>query len=601
MHYGLSSGSFGGILHEILLDMCMFKHIHNWDEKLFEGPLKSILKVVHRSWGENRCTLASVIAHSTGQEIGDISSNDGNNPSPPTEDARNVDSYFVKCSSYFKKASGKGASPFPTPQKIKSRDDNIGGISSSIEGTNSLSLAQGRIMHLSLDCGLKLPYHRQEKSPPEIDSSRQKCYKRVTISCHITYLTLSNADEWENTEDQLDRARIFPFHHRKAPASSGDIFLVKASSSVLLTLCTPEESESCEEEVHLLRTPRALWTVLAINTSAEYASDHQMKQYLTPIAQYRTNAEIISGDMRKWLKDFQSESIFDDEQFTKSTSYHWAVRTCDELSESIASTLRFMRVRVISSVDKLCREAHAYEKLGIEHWLERMKEETFALKDLHAQILALRVQVQESLHGVISILEAGTALQQGERMKTLAYLATIYLPLAATSSLYSMSVFPKSATFLSFFLVFAFLFFCIMLLGMNLKTIPQRSKTRTVIPNAAPVLAYMQSDEFYRLPDVNFWVFRLGRWFISGLPIVILRNLVLPEICMPIDQYIMYQYRYNPYENVDYHPVWFIKDVIRALLIPAWIAVVVGIVGYLVVLDILYGSLLLVHGLLCWC
>jgi hypothetical protein len=101
--------------------------------------------------------------------------------------------------------------------------------------------------------------------------------------------------------------------------------------------------------------------------------------------------------MRKWLKDFQSESIFDDEQFTKSTSYHWAVRTCDELSESIASTLRFMRMRVISSVDKLCREAHAYEKLGIEHWLERMKEETFALKDLHAQILALRVQVQESV------------------------------------------------------------------------------------------------------------------------------------------------------------------------------------------------------------
>src|ERR1700730_16832765 len=119
-----------------------------------------------------------------------------------------------------------------------------------------------------------------------MSQSRQKCYKRVTISCHITYITLSNADERENTEDQLDRARIFPFHHRKAPASSGDIFLLKASSSVLLTLCTPEESELCEEEVRLLRTPSALWTVLAINTSAEFASDHQTKQYLTPVAQY---------------------------------------------------------------------------------------------------------------------------------------------------------------------------------------------------------------------------------------------------------------------------------------------------------------------------
>jgi hypothetical protein len=148
--------------------------------------------------------------------------------------------------------------------------------------------------------------------------------------------------------------------------------------------------------------------VLAINTSAEFASDHQKKQYLTSIAQYvrgttsslhtqRTNAETIYEDMSKLLKDFQSESIFDDEQFTKSTSYHWAVKTWDELSESIASALRFIRMRAVSPVDKLCREAHAYEKLGIEHWLERMKEEIFALKDLHAQILALRVQVQESV------------------------------------------------------------------------------------------------------------------------------------------------------------------------------------------------------------
>jgi hypothetical protein len=160
MRYGLSSGSFGGIFHEILLDMSTFKHIHNWDEKLFEGPLKSILKVVHRSWGENRCTLASVIAHSTGQEIGDISSNDGNYPSPLTEDAGNVDSYLFfkkvrtcpeyrlsgKCSSHDKKASGKGVSPLPTSQKTKNRDDKIGGKASSIEGTSSLSLSQGRIM-----------------------------------------------------------------------------------------------------------------------------------------------------------------------------------------------------------------------------------------------------------------------------------------------------------------------------------------------------------------------------------------------------------------------------------------------------------------------
>jgi hypothetical protein len=238
--------------------------------------------------------------------------------------------------------------------------------------------------------------------------SRQKCYKRVTLSCHITYLTLGIADEKENTEDQIDRVRIFPIHHHKASAESCEMFLLKASSSVLLTLCAPEASESCEEEVCLLRSPQALWTVLVINCSAEFASDYQNRKFLTPIAQYvrgitssmytqRINAESIYVDLKDWLKDSGSESIFDDEKFTKSTSYHWAVRTCDELSESIASTLRFIRTRMESQVDKLCREAHAYEKSGIEHWLQLMKEEKFALEDLQAQILALRVQVQESV------------------------------------------------------------------------------------------------------------------------------------------------------------------------------------------------------------
>jgi hypothetical protein len=212
----------------------------------------------------------------------------------------------------------------------------------------------------------------------------------------------------EISEDQLDRARIFPFQHHKPTTKSGEIFLLKASSSVLLTLCTPEESKSGEEEVVLLQTPRSLWTVLATSCSAQFASDHQIREYLTPVAQYvrgitsalytqRINAESIYEHMKKWLKDYYSESIFDDEQFTKSTSYHWAVRTCDELIESITSTLRFIRTRMESPVNKLCREAHISEKLGIEYWSEQMKEEIFALEDLHAQILALRNQVQESV------------------------------------------------------------------------------------------------------------------------------------------------------------------------------------------------------------
>lgn len=177
---------------------------------------------------------------------------------------------------------------------------------------------------------------------------------------------------------------------------------------MLLTLCVPEESESCEEEISLLRAPRALWTLLVISCSAKFASDHQTREYLTPIAQYvrgitsslytqRNNAELIYEDTKNAFREYNSGSIFDDENFTKSTSYHWSVRTCDELNESIASTLRFVRTRLENQLDKLCREAHSYERLGIQHWLPQMKEEMFALEDLQAQIIALRGQVQESV------------------------------------------------------------------------------------------------------------------------------------------------------------------------------------------------------------
>jgi hypothetical protein len=116
--------------------------------------------------------------------------------------------------------------------------------------------------------------------------SRQKFYRRVTLSFHITYLTLNSHDTIEDKEDLLDRATIFPFQHCKGVNDPSGLCLFKSSSSVLLKLAIPEESESREEEVSLLRTHRALWTVLVVNCPSECASDHGPRQFLTPIAQY---------------------------------------------------------------------------------------------------------------------------------------------------------------------------------------------------------------------------------------------------------------------------------------------------------------------------
>lgn len=101
MHYGLASGSFGAVLHEILMDMSTYKHIHNWDEKLFEGPLKTVLRLVHKAWGENRCSLASLTANSTVEEIDEVSSILTNYAPPAEGEAGSVDHYLffakVRC------------------------------------------------------------------------------------------------------------------------------------------------------------------------------------------------------------------------------------------------------------------------------------------------------------------------------------------------------------------------------------------------------------------------------------------------------------------------------------------------------------------------
>jgi hypothetical protein len=186
------------------------------------------------------------------------------------------------------------------------------------------------------------------------------------------------------------------------------LHLFKASSSILLTLAIPEDSESHEEEKRLLQDPQALWTVVVINSPPQFTSDHEPAQYSTPIAQFirgitsslctqRINAQSICDALGDELKNCDDDILFDDEHFTKSTVYHLAIKTCEELGASIGSSLEFMRRRLSSHVTQLCDKAHAHERLGIDYWLQKMKDEAFALEDLQKQINTLGSQVQESV------------------------------------------------------------------------------------------------------------------------------------------------------------------------------------------------------------
>lgn len=73
-----------------------------------------------------------------------------------------------------------------------------------------------------------------------------------------------------------------------------------------------------------------------------------------------------------------------------------------------------------------------------------------------------------------------------------------------------------------------------------------------------------------------------------GLAICLLRGLVLPEIFMPVDQYTLFLYRNNRFVTIKYHWIWVIKDIVRGILIPAWIALATAIVCYFVALDVIW-------------
>ncbi|KAG9249715.1 uncharacterized protein F5Z01DRAFT_745981 [Emericellopsis atlantica] len=493
--------------------------------------------------------------------------------------------------------------------------------------------------HLSLRCVLQRPYHWQQKSTPELSSSRQKCYRRVTVSFHMTYLTL-DANEMDGARDVFDRASLFPFIHKPGIGKQKGKYIFQASASVLLTLTVPEESESHEEELSLLQHPQALWVVLVINAQRQFVFENRPAQHSTPIAQFirgvrsslysqRMHAQSIYNALSEALKTCDNGCLFDDENFSKSTLYHFAIKACDELEASIASSLVFMRRTLNNYVTRLCKEAHPCEQTGIGYWSQKMEEETIALEDLEAQIHKLGSQARESrnaLNGVTAVLEARAALQQGERMKSLAYLATIYLPLTAAASLYSMSVLPESASFASFLIFFAILFFFTILLGLNLSVLSALpAKTARYFRRRS--FAKRQRDLSPTLPSwmenyINAYISLLDRssnvcvigfdygltsrpngflWWIPyllyrfmffvfrTLPALVLRHCLIPEILYPRYQWLLFQFRHNRYVTIVFHPALFVIDAIRFSLVPAWVVLAACIICYLVLQDAFIG------------
>ncbi|KAK2667267.1 hypothetical protein RAB80_016458 [Fusarium oxysporum f. sp. vasinfectum] len=653
-HYGVSRKSAGEVLNEILQDLLNYKNIHNWDDKLVTTPFAALTATVRSYYNEKPGHLNSLLEDAVVDEV--LTANGvSSRPSIKAEMA-NIDAhlFFTKNLPKRRPSTTPESEAVPvtprtrsTPGSFQSKSPGLshGRVVYIKEKTTALKRASFLVLHafcirlqnedygfirafierhLSLRCVQKVPYHWQQISPPQMDASRQQCYKRVTISCHLSYLTLdSDSQDAADTKESIDREAVFPFghktkdHHDDLPNSHQSLF--RASSSVLLTLAEPVESKSHEEETSLLRNPEALWTVIVLNSPLQ--SRLRPRASTVPHAHSPGIYDAVKGH----LADNEGDGMFDDKNFTKSMLYHWAVQACDELAESISSSLRFLRKTLETNVKKLCTDAHVYEKLGIEYWMQRMDEELFALEDLESQIIALRGRVQENrhaLHGVTAVLEARLASQQSERMKTLAYLATIYLPLTSTASLYSMSVLPKSANFPSFFVVLAISLVLTILLGLQLPSLLAKwfYVTRTWPPRARQAIKRtnmsFQRPEWTRIPYIQGYVDILNptidldprlrnppdhwsetvqdsllfyiTWFIfRRLPVLVLHHFLSNEVNFPVYQWFLYQHRHNPRMKIYYHWAFFIRDFVRAILLPAWVVVGGAFLCYLIIQDVL--------------
>lgn len=192
-----------------------------------------------------------------------------------------------------------------------------------------------------------------------------------------------------------------------------------------------------------------------------------------------------------------------------------------------------------------------------------------------------------------------------------------------------MSVLPESASFASFFILFAILLLFTIFLGLNLSALLAKIGPLIRKPKL-PSIAIGERFDSFKLPswiiflcikahDFIEWILELaisyGVWEYFGgleeipeaiwawplflvvqtilliivfLPVLVVRYCAIPEILYPKYQWYLFQYRGNPYLRIKHYKVLIITDIVRFSLIPAWIALVVVITLYLSLLELIF-------------
>ncbi|ORY00449.1 hypothetical protein BCR34DRAFT_606246 [Clohesyomyces aquaticus] len=419
MHYGISQRSVREVLKEILEDVTTHKNLHDWDSKLVVTPLKK-LETVIRSYLAT-CSqemLNDLLIHSSVEEVLRVHGKQQSKPALQQNGQAHGQFFFSK-----KVDEDTTAAQVGEPVKLsrgriicvtecESHNERaallwVYALCIRLQDEDKAYIRKFIEHHLSLKSVMATPDHWQPISPPESGTEQhQKHYRRVSMSFHLTYLTMSSVEIPTERHGDLDRSPIFALHSSKEATHTTNYHLFKACSSVLLTLVIPEESISRKEEIQLLRSPQGLWTVLTINYPRQN-SNRELEEHLTPISQFIRgitaalltqlhNAESIFGLLGLELQSCDKDGLFDDPQFTKSKTYHRTIQGCNELKDSLDSTFRFMEKLNNGQLKELSSIVHSCEQLGVNHWTREMNDAIYSLRELRIQIEGLNKRALES-------------------------------------------------------------------------------------------------------------------------------------------------------------------------------------------------------------
>ncbi|KAI9702624.1 MAG: hypothetical protein M1820_006130 [Bogoriella megaspora] len=495
LHYDFSSNNVAILLSDILDEITSRRRLHDWDKDLQADSLKGLTSLARSFLRENYDGASNLLLKQGGVE--EVLTRYGVNHKQPVDPDTSDVSSFLFFSKFGKNnASRDSARAFSIHISIAKSNSylneqmNVSQQSAIILlQTSCLRLQQESFAfiekfidsHFSNRASFRDPDQMQPAPGLSVYSSEQKCYRRVTLSCHFPYFELDPI----NIDVAASGLELGAYDRVKSSLTVSEAELRSKSSSVLLTLVSPTESATFEEEVRLLSNPEALWSVVIINSPISFSRHADLAENLTPIAQYlrgiaaclqvqHYHAQHMFQDlfMRPNARsDDYIDDLLDDEAFTKSRLFHRVVKSSHALHDRISTLLRFVQRLKSQHLEPLTSRAHSYEAVGIAHWQRHLASEIVALEELAQSTTSLRTIAQEdrtALHGVTAVLEARLALQQGDRMKTFTYLATAYLPLATVASIYSMSVLPSAASFASFFVVFAVFMVVTILSGISM-------------------------------------------------------------------------------------------------------------------------------------